>query len=110
MEVTAEGVENSQQLACLASMGCDKIQGYLASRPLGEAAFTEILAKYGRAPGLLPGLTRHRMADEDECDEPLDSSRLSGLAAALRAAQGDRDQVTATRLPLTAWSAALDRP
>ncbi|MDA1314877.1 MAG: EAL domain-containing protein, partial [Acidobacteria bacterium] len=34
MEVTAEGVENSQQLACLASMGCDKIQGYLASRPL----------------------------------------------------------------------------
>jgi diguanylate cyclase (GGDEF)-like protein len=34
MEVVAEGVETDQQLAFLESAACDKVQGYLFSRPL----------------------------------------------------------------------------
>jgi diguanylate cyclase (GGDEF)-like protein/PAS domain S-box-containing protein len=35
MKVTAEGVENERQLELLTKMGCDEMQGYLLSRPLG---------------------------------------------------------------------------
>lgn len=34
LNIVAEGVETEQQLALLASLGCDQIQGYLFSRPL----------------------------------------------------------------------------
>lgn len=37
MAVVAEGVETEQQLAYLADNGCDRIQGYIFSRPLPEA-------------------------------------------------------------------------
>jgi diguanylate cyclase (GGDEF)-like protein/PAS domain S-box-containing protein len=33
MRITAEGVENEQQAAILAALGCDDLQGYLFSRP-----------------------------------------------------------------------------
>lgn len=36
LKVCAEGVEDDQQLALLASMGCDIAQGYLISKPLPE--------------------------------------------------------------------------
>ncbi|MBO1751134.1 bifunctional diguanylate cyclase/phosphodiesterase [Actinotalea sp. BY-33] len=34
MSVTVEGVETEEQLAALAAVGCDTVQGYLFSRPL----------------------------------------------------------------------------
>lgn len=34
MRVTAEGVENEQQAAILAGLGCTEVQGFLYSRPL----------------------------------------------------------------------------
>ena len=43
MEVTAEGVETPSALALLSVMGCDMVQGYLISRPLGIDAFRQFL-------------------------------------------------------------------
>ncbi len=37
LEVVAEGVENEAQLKFLLSIGCEKVQGYLISRPLPAA-------------------------------------------------------------------------
>ena len=39
MKVVAEGVETETQLARLAAMGCDSVQGYLYSRPLPADEF-----------------------------------------------------------------------
>ena len=36
--VTAEGIETEAERAVLQHLGCDVMQGYLASRPLHEAA------------------------------------------------------------------------
>jgi diguanylate cyclase len=47
MEVTAEGVETPSALALLSVMGCDMVQGYLISRPLGFEAFRHFLADEG---------------------------------------------------------------
>jgi len=47
MEVTAEGVETPSALALLSVMGCDMVQGYLISRPLGFDAFCHFLAEDG---------------------------------------------------------------
>ena len=38
LQVVAEGVETTQQLAKLTALDCDCVQGYLLSRPLDEAA------------------------------------------------------------------------
>ncbi|WP_161599874.1 putative bifunctional diguanylate cyclase/phosphodiesterase [Roseibium sediminis] len=38
MEITAEGVETSEQLKMLQEIRCDQIQGYLLGRPQSEAA------------------------------------------------------------------------
>jgi diguanylate cyclase len=43
MEVTAEGVETPSALALLSVMGCDMVQGFLLSRPLGIEAFGRLL-------------------------------------------------------------------
>ena len=43
MEVTAEGVETPSALALLSVMGCDMVQGYLISRPIGIDAFRKFL-------------------------------------------------------------------
>jgi EAL domain-containing protein (putative c-di-GMP-specific phosphodiesterase class I) len=32
--VTAEGVENESELACITACGCDLMQGYLLARPM----------------------------------------------------------------------------
>jgi diguanylate cyclase (GGDEF)-like protein len=44
METTAEGVENSEQLAELRLHGCSSVQGYLFSKPVNAAAVLEALA------------------------------------------------------------------
>jgi diguanylate cyclase (GGDEF)-like protein len=41
--VIAEGVETKSELACIAGFGCDQVQGYLFSRPLGAADATALL-------------------------------------------------------------------
>ncbi|MBO9622463.1 MAG: GGDEF domain-containing protein [Sphingomonas sp.] len=49
MEVTAEGVETPSALALLSVMGCDMVQGFLISRPLGIGALRAYLAEEGHA-------------------------------------------------------------
>jgi diguanylate cyclase (GGDEF)-like protein/PAS domain S-box-containing protein len=44
LKVIAEGVETTEQRDFLRLHGCDEIQGYLYSRPLGAREFTELLA------------------------------------------------------------------
>ncbi|HDP76782.1 MAG TPA: EAL domain-containing protein [Mesotoga infera] len=44
----AEGVEHEKQREYLKRWGCDKIQGYLISRPLDEEAAIEFLKRYNR--------------------------------------------------------------
>lgn len=46
--VVAEGVEDEQQKQYLLTNGCDKIQGYLISRPLDEQAAIELLRNSNR--------------------------------------------------------------
>lgn len=46
MKVVAEGVENEGQLSYLASIGCDRIQGYIFSPPVTEQAAVELLRKH----------------------------------------------------------------
>ena len=43
MEIIAEGVEHQDQLRILNELGCDCIQGYLLSRPLGPEAIKTLL-------------------------------------------------------------------
>jgi diguanylate cyclase (GGDEF)-like protein/PAS domain S-box-containing protein len=44
LEVVAEGVETSEQLAFLRSLGCDAAQGYYFSKPLPPEEFAQLLA------------------------------------------------------------------
>jgi diguanylate cyclase (GGDEF)-like protein len=43
ISVLAEGVEEADQLTMLRSMRCDKVQGYLFSKPLAEAELLDLL-------------------------------------------------------------------
>lgn len=45
MEVVAEGVETQAAMALLSVMGCDMVQGYLISRPIGMEALIAFLAE-----------------------------------------------------------------
>ncbi|MBB1630144.1 EAL domain-containing protein [Cupriavidus sp. UME77] len=45
MKTIAEGVECQRQAAELKDAGCDAIQGYLVSRPLGSEAFVEFMLR-----------------------------------------------------------------
>jgi diguanylate cyclase (GGDEF)-like protein/PAS domain S-box-containing protein len=49
LRVVAEGVETQEQLAFLAARHCDRMQGYLFSRPLPSQECGEFLARTGRA-------------------------------------------------------------
>ena len=48
LKALAEGVETEAQLACLRSLGCDEMQGYLFSRPLPADEATTLLAQKKR--------------------------------------------------------------
>jgi diguanylate cyclase (GGDEF)-like protein len=43
MQVTAEGVEDAQQVAFLQQQNCDSIQGFYYSRPVPQAEYEELL-------------------------------------------------------------------
>lgn len=58
LDVVAEGVETTAQLAALAGFGCGFAQGFVISRPLPLARFTELLA--GGDDVLLPGMVGAR--------------------------------------------------
>ncbi|ULR45544.1 EAL domain-containing protein [Rhizobium sp. K102] len=45
MQVTAEGVETPGQAEWLHSVGCDRLQGYLVSRPLAVEAIDDFIAR-----------------------------------------------------------------
>ena len=45
LKVIAEGVETEEQLARLRELGCDEIQGFLFSKPIGANEFCSILDK-----------------------------------------------------------------
>lgn len=46
METTAEGVEESGQLAELRAHGCSSIQGYLFSKPIPAADVNALLSTF----------------------------------------------------------------
>lgn len=50
LTVTAEGVETEEQVELLRKQGCDQIQGYFFSRPVGPDAMAELLRDQ-RGPG-----------------------------------------------------------
>jgi diguanylate cyclase (GGDEF)-like protein len=52
LEVTAEGVESSEQAAFLASRGCDLLQGYLFARPMPADEIAVRLAHRARSAGV----------------------------------------------------------
>lgn len=43
--VVGEGIETATQFARARALGCDRVQGYLFGRPVGEAAMTELLRR-----------------------------------------------------------------
>ncbi|MDT8398319.1 MAG: bifunctional diguanylate cyclase/phosphodiesterase [Pseudomonadales bacterium] len=49
LQVVAEGVETSAQLAYLASWGCDEIQGYLLASPLSPEQFMVLLQQHDQS-------------------------------------------------------------
>jgi EAL domain-containing protein (putative c-di-GMP-specific phosphodiesterase class I) len=51
LKVVAEGVEEVSQMDILKTTGCDKVQGYLISRPVPKQEVVELLEtqrQYGR--------------------------------------------------------------
>lgn len=51
LNTVAEGVETPDQVALLKELGCDTIQGYFASAPLGVDQCTAYLARHARMNG-----------------------------------------------------------
>jgi EAL domain-containing protein (putative c-di-GMP-specific phosphodiesterase class I) len=52
LRVVAEGVETYEQLDFLIAEGCDKIQGYLISKPLSHADATDFLKSFDEQSAL----------------------------------------------------------
>lgn len=46
LDVIAEGVENEEQLAFLSDLGCDRIQGFLISRPIPGDQILNFVSEY----------------------------------------------------------------
>ena len=98
LTTVAEGVETSEQLACLHEHGCEEVQGYLLSRPLPAERLLQLLgdpgglleparadgalARTGRdLTGLVAGTTRE--ADESDRVRPVlyELQRVTGAEA-----------------------------
>jgi EAL domain-containing protein (putative c-di-GMP-specific phosphodiesterase class I) len=58
LDVVAEGVETTAQLAALSGFGCGFVQGFVVGRPLPLSGFTALVAEGGSV--LLPGLVGSR--------------------------------------------------
>jgi EAL domain-containing protein (putative c-di-GMP-specific phosphodiesterase class I) len=50
--VTAQGVENDEQLAMLRELGCDIVQGYYFTRPVTVEEATVLLEEFSRRSAL----------------------------------------------------------
>jgi diguanylate cyclase (GGDEF)-like protein len=60
MQITAEGVETREQLEFLLDIGCDEIQGYFYSKPLGAEDFAKFIAQHDAAqPAVAAVRQRH---------------------------------------------------
>jgi EAL domain-containing protein (putative c-di-GMP-specific phosphodiesterase class I) len=53
LEVVAEGIETMEQFTTLSELGCQKVQGYLFSKPLETSAFDGWVNNYNEL-NLLP--------------------------------------------------------
>ncbi len=52
LEVCAEGVESQEQLAFLAGLSCDRVQGFYFARPMAAAETAEFLTRRGLGAGI----------------------------------------------------------
>ncbi|PJI08985.1 MULTISPECIES: putative bifunctional diguanylate cyclase/phosphodiesterase [Clostridium] len=46
LDVVAEGVEYKEQISCLNNMNCNKIQGFIFSKPVDENSVTDFFVKF----------------------------------------------------------------
>jgi predicted signal transduction protein with EAL and GGDEF domain len=77
LKVIAEGVETADQLAYLASRGCDEMQGYLFSKPIPAEEFAAlVLSRY--SGGALSGL---EFAQQPGTEEGAGQAPLAALPA-----------------------------
>jgi EAL domain-containing protein (putative c-di-GMP-specific phosphodiesterase class I) len=64
LQCIAEGIETCEQLELVTALGCELVQGYLFSRPVPPADFTELLrddtASVCKEIATQPGLARLR--------------------------------------------------
>ncbi|EME69566.1 signal transduction protein [Paramagnetospirillum caucaseum] len=115
LEVVAEGVETEEQLAFIASRGCDVAQGYFFSPPLSGPRFREfVIDRLGLPepegmPGVAPHGVRVLFADDMELvrlvfrdfldgtgcivDEAADGAEAIAKATAIRPDGGNRHQL-----------------
>ncbi|MDT8388090.1 MAG: GGDEF domain-containing phosphodiesterase [Thiogranum sp.] len=56
MQVIAEGIESQGQYAFLREAGCDEAQGFLFSRPVGPAAFQQLIRSGPALSRILPAV------------------------------------------------------
>jgi EAL domain-containing protein (putative c-di-GMP-specific phosphodiesterase class I) len=59
LRVIAEGAETAEQVQYLRDAGCQEIQGYFFSRPLGPDEFARYLTTHGAAPPRAPNGKAH---------------------------------------------------
>ncbi len=52
MSVTAEGVENLEQMDFLKDAGCDEIQGFYFSKPISVEYFSQLLKQHAISQAL----------------------------------------------------------
>ena len=94
LRVVAEGVEDELTRNLLAEMGCDKLQGFLVSRPLPDDRL-----EAGCSPGPASG-PPDRVPPTGGCSSAPEADRRRPLAArggSLREAEGEVESPTALR-------------